>query len=143
MFIPFATSMPLIAATLVIALGFALVHGWRWRSLVAKRLYVAHCDVALAYPQFANPEGQIDMRTKTHKAGEYAFEQYEWYVARLVYVLDECLSLMPFGRWNKVADTQLGNHKQYFASEYYAKQGYLPHYSRHMQALIEQQRKGA
>jgi disulfide bond formation protein DsbB len=143
MFVSLALTQPIIAAALIIAIGLATMHAWRWRSLMATRLYLEQCDVALSYPQFSNPEGQLDMRARTHKAGESAFEQYEWYVARLVYVLDECLSLMPFGRWTYVADTQLANHRQYFGSDYYAKQNYLPHYSRTMQRLIERQRKDA
>jgi hypothetical protein len=110
--------------------------GIRWRSAKAKTLYVSHCDVAIAHPQFANPEGRIDMRAKTMDGDKTVFEQYEWYVARLVYVLDECLKLGPRARWRAVAGTQLSNHKHYFASEYYKKQDYLPHYSRRMRGLI-------
>ena len=141
MFVSFAITQPVIMVTMILGLGMAAIFLWRWRSLSAKRLYLEQCDVALAYPQFSNPESQLDMRSRTHKAGDYAFEQYEWYVARLVYVLDECLALMPFSRWSYVADTQLGNHRQYFASDYYAKQSYLPHYSARMQQLIAQQRE--
>ena len=39
-----------------------------------------------------------------------------------------------------VAKTQLANHKHYFASDYYARQNYLKHYSPKMRRLIQQQR---
>jgi len=42
--------------------------------------------------------------------------------------------------WGAVARTQLANHKQYFASDYYAKQNYLKHYSPMMRRLIRKQR---
>jgi hypothetical protein len=42
-----------------------------------------------------------------------------------------------------VAKTQLENHKHYFASDYYARQGYLRHYSPKMRRLIERQRGAA
>ena len=125
--------------------GFALLalYVMAWRSLAAKKLYLGQCDAALAYPQFANPEDRIDLRARTVGGDKTAFEQYEWYVARLVYVLDECLMLGPSTRWHAVADTQLGVHKHYFGSDYYKKQDYLPHYSLRMQALIKKQQTGA
>jgi hypothetical protein len=131
-------------AHLIVALalaGFALAvwHALGWRALAAKRLYLSQCDAALRYPQFANPEGRLDLRSKTVDGDKTAFEQYEWYVARLVYVLDECLTLTRAKRWRAVADTQLGVHKHYFASDYYRKQDYLPHYSARMRALIREQ----
>lgn len=114
-----------------------------WRSLAAKKLYLGQCDVALTYPQFSNPEGKLDLRAKTVDGDKAAFEQYEWYVARLVYVLDQCLILGPKRRWRAVANTQLANHKHYFGSDYYRKQDYLTHYSRRMRALIAKQQQGA
>jgi hypothetical protein len=114
-----------------------------WRHLAAKRLFLSHCDVAIKYPEFADPEGRLDMRSHMVGGDKTAFEQYEWYVARLVYTLDECLSLCPKARWAAVAGTQLGQHRHYFASDYYAKQDYLPHYSKRMQRLITQQREAA
>jgi hypothetical protein len=120
--------------------GCAVVwFGIRWRTAKAKTLYLGQCDVALQYPQFSNPEDKLDMRAHTVAGDKTAFEQYEWYVARLVYVLDECLKLGPRARWRTVADTQLSNHKHYFGSDYYKKQDYLPHYSRRMRALIGKQ----
>ena len=71
------------------------------------------------------------------------FERYEWYVARLIYTLDECLALAPIPQWYAVAKTQLANHKKYFASDYYKKQDYLSHYSLRMRMLIEQQAEAA
>jgi hypothetical protein len=106
------------------------------RSLAAKQLYLAHCNVALEYPQFANPEGRLNLTRQRFDGNQTRFEQYEWYVARLVYVLDECLMLGPKERWAAVADTQLAVHGDYFGSDYYKKQDYLPHYSARMQALI-------
>jgi hypothetical protein len=106
------------------------------RSLAAKKLYLAHCNVALSYPEYANPEGKLDLKRQKFDGDETQFEQYEWYVARLVYVLDECLMLGPAKRWGAVADTQLGVHGDYFGSDYYKRQDYLPHYSPRMQALI-------
>ena len=126
-------------ALLIAALGLALWWTLGWRSATAKRLYLSQCDVALTYPQFANPEDRLDLRAKTVDGDKTAFEQYEWYVARLVYVLDECLMLGGTAHWHAVADTQLGVHKHYFSSDYYRKQDYLPHYSARMRALIRQQ----
>jgi hypothetical protein len=111
------------------------------RSLAAKKLYLSQCDVALAYPEFANPEGRLNLRSQTFGGRKTGFEQYEWYVARLVYVLDECLALGP-SRWASVADTQLSVHSDYFGSDYYKKQDYLPHYSPRMQALIRKAGRG-
>ena len=133
----------LILLLLAATLGVVVHHLIRMRSVAAKGLYLSQCDVALQYPQFANPEGQLDLRAKTVGGEKTAFEQYEWYVARLVYVLDECMMLARTPRWRAVADTQLGVHKHYFGSEYYKKQNYLPHYSENMRRLIEQQGKSA
>jgi hypothetical protein len=107
------------------------------RSLEAKKLYLGQCDIALTYPHLANPEGRLDLKRQRFDRDKTKFEQYEWYVARLVYVLDECLMLGPKPRWAKVADTQLGVHGDYFGSDYYKEQDYLPHYSARMQALIK------
>jgi hypothetical protein len=131
---------------LLIAFSALVLAAWHlmcMRSAAAKTLYLSQCDVALTYPQFANPEGALDMRAKTVGGDKTAFEQYEWYVARLVYVLDECMMLSNVRRWRAVADTQLGVHKHYFGSDYYKKQNYLPHYSQNMRRLIEQQGKAA
>jgi hypothetical protein len=128
-----------ILALLLAGLGLALWSVLGWRSVAAKRLYLSQCDAALSYPHFANPEGRLDLRAKTVDGDKTAFEQYEWFVARLVYVLDECLMLAGGGRWRAVADTQLCVHKHYFSSDYYRKQDYLPHYSARMRALIEAQ----
>jgi hypothetical protein len=106
------------------------------RSLAAKQLYLGQCDAALRYPQFADPEDRLDVKRQKFDGDETQFEQYEWYVARLVYVLDECLMLGPRPRWASVADTQLGVHKHYFGSDYYKKQDYLPHYTKVMQGRI-------
>ena len=133
----------LILVLLAVTLGVSIHHMVRMRSATAKKLYLSQCDVALRYPQLANPEGQLDMRSKTVGGDKTAFEQYEWYVARLVYVLDECMMLTKTTRWRAVADTQLGVHKHYFGSDYYKKQNYLPHYSEKMRRLIEQQGKAA
>ena len=47
------------------------------------------CDIALANPQFSNPDlGKLDLRSKTFDGEATQFERYEWYVARLVYSLD-------------------------------------------------------
>ena len=132
-----------IVVLLAVALYVLICHFRRMRSATAKELYLSQCDVALQYPQFANPEDRLDMRQKTVGGDKMAFEQYEWYVARLVYVLDECMMLTKTPRWRAVADTQLGVHKHYFGSDYYKKQNYLPHYSEKMRHLIEQQGKSA
>ena len=132
--------LPLIGLA---ALLFALWHLGRMRSAEAKSLYLTQCDTALKFPQFANPEGGLDMRSRTVGGDKTAFEQYEWYVARLVYVLDECMMLSRTSRWRAVAQTQLGLHKHYFGSDYYKKQDYLPHYSPSMRRLIEEQAHAA
>ena len=103
--------------------------------------YIGQCDVALREPQFSNPElGKLDLRDRTFDGEKREFERYEWYVARLVYVLDAAMRLAPWQQWTQVAKTQLANHRHYFASDYYAKQDYLQHYSGRMRRLIQQQR---
>ncbi len=111
------------------------------RTYYAAMHYLNHCDVARLNPQFANPElGKLDLRSKTFDGDPRQFESYEWYVARLVYALDAAMRLAPFQEWKAVARTQLANHKHYFASEYYAKNDYLGHYSQRMRKLILEQR---
>ena len=127
-----------------IGIGGALLTMLAWRGEKAKKLYLSHCDVALANPRFASPDlGKLDLREKTFDGEAELFERYEWYVARLVYTLDECLALAPIPQWYAVAKTQLANHKKYFASEYYKKQDYLSHYSLRMRMLIEQRAEAA
>jgi hypothetical protein len=141
MFESLAFTQTMIAAMLFVVTIIAVGQAIRWRSLSAKQLYLAQCDVALQYPRFANPDLlKLDLRSKTVDGEPESFEAYEWYVARLVYVLDEALRMWPSSQWQAVADTQLANHKQYFASDYYAKQDYLAHYSSRMRKLIEKQR---
>ncbi len=114
-----------------------LAHRTYWAAM----LYAGQCDVALANPNFSNPDlGKLDLRDRTFDGEKTQFERYEWYVARLVYVLDGAMRLAPFQQWRAVARTQLANHKHYLASEYYAKQDYLKHYSGRMRRLIQQQR---
>jgi hypothetical protein len=111
------------------------------RTYWAATLYASQCDAALANPQFSNPElGKLDLRDKTFDGEKAQFERYEWYVARLIYVLDGAMRLAPYQQWRAVARTQLANHKQYFSSEYYVRQDYLAHYSARMRKLIQQQR---
>ena len=128
--------MPLMVAVIG-ALAAGVFSMLSWREAKAKELYLGHCDVALANPEFSNPDlVSLDIDARTVNGGREAFEQYEWYVARLVYTLDECLKLAPAPHWYHTAKTQLANHKRYFGSDYYKTQGYLPHYSRRMQMLI-------
>jgi hypothetical protein len=111
------------------------------RAVKAKELYLAHCDVALANPSLSGPEPDaFDFASGRLGGSKDAFERYEWYVARLIYTLDECLRLDPEGQWESVAKTQLRSHRVYLASDYYMKQGYLSHYSPCMRTLINQQR---
>ena len=103
--------------------------------------YISQCDAAMRDPQFSNPElGKLDLRDKTFDGKPDQFERYEWYVARLVYSLDAAMRLAPFQQWGAVAKTQLASHRPYFASDYYAKQDYLKHYSARMRRMIQQQR---
>jgi hypothetical protein len=111
------------------------------RAVKAKELYLAHCDVALANPSLSGPDADtLDFASGRLAGSKDAFERYEWYVARLIYTLDECLRLDPEGQWEAVAKTQLRSHRVYLASDYYMKQGYLSHYSICMRTLINQQR---
>jgi hypothetical protein len=128
-----------ISALLAVFLTLAQMHGNR--SHHAALHYIGQCDVALREPQFSYPElGKLDLRAHTFDGEKREFERYEWYVARLVYVLDVCMRMAPFQQWGAVAKTQLANHKQYFSSDYYAKQDYLKHYSGRMRRLIREQR---
>jgi hypothetical protein len=125
----------------LVAVGLTLTQLQGNRTYHAVVHYLSQCDVAMANPQFSNPElGKLDLRAKTFDGKATEFERYEWYVARLVYVLDAAMRQAPFQQWRAVAKTQLANHQHYFASDYYAKQDYLKHYSRRMRKLITQQR---
>ena len=125
----------------LIALALTLTQLFGNRTYHAVVHYMSQCDVALANPQFSNPElGKLDLRAKTFDGEVKQFERYEWYVARLVYSLDSAMRQAPFQQWGEVARTQLSYHKPYFASDYYAQQNYLKHYSRRMRKLIQQQR---
>jgi hypothetical protein len=135
--------LPLMIAALI-GIGGAVLTMLAWRGEKAKKLYLSHCDVALANPRFASPElGKLDLREKTFDGEAELFERYEWYVARLVYTLDECMALAPIPQWYAVARTQLSNHRKYFASDYYKKQDYLSHYSLRMRMLIHEQAEDA
>jgi hypothetical protein len=128
---------------MVMALGAAAVgiaNMFSWRNAKAKELYLAQCDVALAHPRLSDPV-ELDMGAQTMGGSKQEFERYEWYVARLVYTLDECLKLCPKGEWEAVAKTQLGAHREYFNSDYYARQDYLQHYSPRMRMMIVQLKK--
>ena len=134
----FASAGALIAAILTTL----MVTGNRTHYAVMH--YLGLCDVAMREPKFSNPElGKLDLRDRTFDGEKTEFERYEWYVARLVYVLDAAMRLAPWQQWGEVAKTQLANHKHYFASDYYAKQAYLNHYSAKMRRLIQQQRRAA
>jgi hypothetical protein len=129
--------LPLMAAAIA-TLSVGVFSMLSWREVKAKELYLGHCDTAMAYPEFSKPDtGALDIGAQTFGGDAQAFEQYEWYVARLVYTLDECLKLAPLPHWYETAKTQLSAHKRYFASDYYAQQDYLPHYSKRMQMLIK------
>ena len=111
------------------------------RSHYAVMHYLGQCDAAMREPKFSNPElGKLDLRDRTFDGEKTQFERYEWYVARLVYVLDAVMRLAPWQQWDAVAKTQLANHAHYFSSDYYARQNYLEHYSLRMRRLIRQQR---
>ncbi len=144
MFTSLALTQTMIALMLFVLMIIAVGQAIRWRALAAKQLYLGQCDVALKFPRFANPDLlKLDLRSKTADGEADTFEAYEWFVARLVYVLDEVLRLWPTSEWHATADTQLACHKHYFASEYYVKQDYLKHYSGRMRKLILKQRGAA
>src|SRR4051812_31585019 len=91
--------LPLVAAALT-GIFAAIVTMLSWRSEKAKTLYLSQCDAALRYPRFANPNlGKLDLDARTFDGSAEDFECYEWYVARLLYVLDECLRLCPVPQW--------------------------------------------
>jgi len=131
----FASTSALVAVLLTLT----QMHGNRTHH--AALHYIGQCDVALREPQFSNPElAKLDLRDRTFNGEKAEFERYEWFVARLVYSLDAAMRIAPFQRWGAVAQTQLATHKQYFASDYYARQDYLKHYSPRMRRLIQKQR---
>jgi len=133
---------PLLVLSAMAGVGIALVHMLDSRSIRAKKLYLSQCDVALAHPKFASPDlMNLDFEQQTADGSADQFEQYEWYVARLIYVLDEILRLQPTPEWYSVADTQLSNHRDYLSSGYYAEQHYLSHYSPRVRLLIDQIRQ--
>jgi hypothetical protein len=125
----------------LVAAGLSLTMIVSNRTHYAVMHYLGQCDAALREPRFSNPElGKLDLRDKTFDGEKAQFERYEWYVARLVYALDAAMRLAPWQQWTQVAKTQLANHRHYFASDYYAKQDYLQHYSGRMRRLIREQR---
>ena len=127
-----------ISTLVAVLMTLAQMHSNRTHYAVTH--YLGQCDVAMREPQFSNPElGKLDLRDHTFDGDKREFERYEWFVARLVYSLDAAIRLAPFQPWGEVANTQLANHKHYFASDYYAKQNYLRHYSPAMRRLIQQQ----
>jgi hypothetical protein len=131
----FASVSALVAAGLSVMLIAAN------RTHYAALHYLGQCDVAMREPRFSNPElGKLDLRDHSFDGEKDQFERYEWYVARLVYALDAAMRLAPWQQWGAVAKTQLANHRHYFASDYYAKQDYLRHYSTRMRRLIREQR---
>jgi hypothetical protein len=131
----FASISALVAAALTVILIMAN------RTHYAVMHYLGQCDVAMREPQFSNPDlGKLDLRDHTFDGEKREFERYEWYVARLVYVLDAAMRLAPWQQWRALAKTQLANHKHYLASDYYAKQDNLNHYSGRMRRLIREQR---
>ena len=131
----FASASALIAAILTTL----MVTGNRTHYAIMH--YLGQCDAAMREPQFSNPElGKLDLHDRTFNGEKAQFERYEWYVARLVYTLDAVMRLAPWQQWGAVAKTQLANHAHYFASDYYARQNYLEHYSQRMRRLIRQQR---
>lgn len=135
MFVVFIEWISSISA--VVAFTLTVTQMWAHRSYWATQLYLTQCDAALDHPRFSNPAlMKLDLKARTADGDTEAFERYEWFVARLVYALDEVLHLTPTARWLAVAKTQLANHRPYFASEYYAKQGYLPHCSWRMRKMI-------
>jgi len=136
------STSPLLVLTAVAGLGAAIAHVLDTRSIRAKKLYLDQCDRALEHPKFANPMlMRLDFEARTADDSAELFESYEWYVARLVYVLDEILRLQPIPEWFSVADTQLSCHGDYFSSSYYAEQHYHSHYSPRVRALINQIRQ--
>lgn len=130
--------LPLMLAV-VATVGIGISNMFRWRHAKAKEMYLKQCDIALLHPRLSDPV-ELDMASQTLGGSKQEFERYEWYVARLIYTLDECLALNPDGEWEAVAKTQLGSHRAYLASDYYASQDYITHYSPRMRALICQQR---
>jgi hypothetical protein len=130
------------SALLAVLLTLTQMHSNR--THYAATHYLSQCDAAMREPQFSNPDlGKLDLRDHTFDGDKCQFERYEWFVARLVYSLDAAMRLAPFQQWREVAKTQLANHKHYFASDYYARQDYLKHYSPKMRRLIQQQRSAA
>ena len=84
----FASAAALIAAVL------AFMSLSADRTNFSASLYIAHCDVAMTYPELANPElAKLDLRDRSLDGDKAKFERYEWYVARLVYVLDAAIRL--------------------------------------------------
>ena len=128
-----------ISALVAVVLTLAQMHGNRTHH--AALHYIGQCDVALREPQFSNPAlSKLDLKGHTFNGEKTEFERYEWYVARLVYSLDAAMRMAPFQQWGAVAKTQLAQHKPYLASDYYAEQNTLKHYSGRMRRLIQQQR---
>lgn len=128
-----------VSALLAVVMTLTQMHGNR--THYAAIHYVSQCDAAMREPQFSNPGlGKLDVGGGTYDGDARQFERYEWYVARLVYTLDAAMRLAPFQQWGAVAKTQLASHRQYLASDHYARQDYLTHYSGRMRRMIREAR---
>jgi hypothetical protein len=133
------THSPLRFLFMALGTGALLSSMFQRRHAKATELYLSQCDVALAHPRLSDPV-ELDMTAQTMGGSKQEFERYEWFVARLIYTLDECLRLSPDAEWEAVTKTQLGAHRAYLCSDYYTGQDYLSHYSPRIRALIKQQR---
>jgi hypothetical protein len=101
------------------------------RQQIARNLFADYLKRSIEYPHYASPiisrlkePKKMDLINIEYKSLEefhkehQEIEQYEWFVASLIFCLNEILSMKPNKKresyWNAIAYRHLGYHKTYF-----------------------------
>jgi hypothetical protein len=125
----------LAAVSVLIAAFFAILAMMIYRTHNSVRDDLGQCEVAMR--ELANPElSKLNLGNKIFADEKRQFGRYEWDRVQLVYGPDAAMRLVPCRQWGALVKTQLANHRDYLAPDYYARQTYLAHYSPRMRRLI-------
>lgn len=101
----------------------------RSREISARAAWEAYLDMAFENPRLA--------RAGFDRAEADAFEQYEWFVSRMLYAAEEVLILAYQSKpWHAAIRAQIGYHSEYLRSQ---GQNYVCHYSSELQELITEE----
>ena len=102
----------------------------RAREVSARAAWEKYLEMAFQNPELA--------RANLQQFDEKTFEQYEWFVSRMLYAAEEVLLLTSDDRsWNDVIADQIGFHAEYISGR---GAQYNGHYSSPLRALLK---KGA